>query len=207
MNGKSHLIAGTASIVITGITVDAIITKITEINPAMKTIYHGFLDKIYLKEPFIDGIYTMKNSMVLLLAVCLLLFGFILPDMDDEKSMVCTLMRRSVLFKFLPKLTSLFKHHHWTHTIWFIIPEIIAGFFMPVFWYMGFGYFIHLLLDSPSAMGNCFLIPRYIQYPNGAQIKPGHKLKLYHTNETSEYILVTIICMIAILLIAVKLYL
>lgn len=207
MTGKSHLIAGTALTVTAGITVselaDAIITRFPQTEPYYQRILH----KIYLDNLGVNILCEPKQLLLFGIGILLLYFGFLLPDIDDSKSLISKFLRKSFLFKYLVQLLNQLKHHHWTHTIWFVLPELIAGWFCPVFWYMGFGYFIHLFLDSFGAMGNCYLYPNYIQYPNGAQVKRGHKIKLYHTNSISEYICVFLLCLLAGALLAVKLYL
>lgn len=66
----------------------------------------------------------------------------------------------------------------------------------PILSWLFIGSFTHLFWDSFSAMGNCWfykLLSDYKEYPSGAKVKKGHKLKLYHAGEWSEYVLVLVI--------------
>ena len=63
------------------------------------------------------------------------------------------------------------------------------------------GVFVHLFWDSFSACGNCWfykLLSDYRRYPNNVKVKKGHKLKLYHAGEWSEYLLLFVIVVITV---------
>lgn len=125
----------------------------------------------------------------LILWVCLM-FGTLLPDIDSKKS---TLGR----YVYLP-----LKHRTWTHTIWCVIPLFLLGIRHPIVGCICLGYVLHLLEDSVSAAGICFLYPlqNYREYPGGAFVAPNHRIKLYHTKGVSERRFVLVICGLCLLI-------
>lgn len=131
---------------------------------------------------------SVESVPYLILSGCLFLIGCALPDIDSDKSLAGR-------FFHLPVC-----HRGITHTIWMVL---FFGFlsiaFRPMFW-LTFGYFLHLLLDSVSAMGVLWLYPfrKYREYPSGARVAPGHRIKLYHTSGKSETVFVAIFVCICI---------
>lgn len=133
------------------------------------------------------------------LAVCIgwsislfafLAVGAMFPDIDNKKS----LMGR---YLHVP-----FKHRTWTHSIWAVLllfPMLYVSAAARMFW---IGYVAHVLEDIPSAGGICLLYPfqRYREYPSGARVACGHKLKLYYTAKPSENWFVLFSCMIFVIL-------
>lgn len=98
------------------------------------------------------------------------LLGSLLPDIDHPNSKIGRVI-------YLP-----FKHRTWTHAIWVPVALLITGiFFRWVFW-LGLGYFFHLFWDSFSASGVDWFYPKR---------NKSHKLKLYHTGQASEYIVMS----------------
>lgn len=127
-------------------------------------------------------LYVSVLSVPLYLAAFFL--GSLLPDIDNPKSMLGRYIR-------LP-----FAHRTWIHAIYLYFVFAVLGWFWPVFGWLFFGVFVHLFWDSFSAMGNCWfykILSDYREYPGGAKVKKGHKLKLYYAGEWSEYVLVFII--------------
>lgn len=140
----------------------------------------------------------------------LFLFGTLLPDIDNKKSMLGRHM-------YLP-----LKHRTWTHTLWFAMLWLafryvllmfssyleihcICLWIVPVFqWFavgcvfVFLGYTGHLWMDTYSAQGVCWFYPfqTYKEYASGAVVKPKHKWKLYYTNKPSETWLV---CFVVVL--------
>lgn len=124
------------------------------------------------------------------LVACFLLIGSILPDIDSPNSL---------LGKYLH--LSFFKHRGWLHTIWFILPFFVCGFyFSPLLW-LSLGMFLHLFWDNLSYGGICFFRPNYITYSSGAMVKRGHWLKLYRVGDISETIIVSLIVIFTIVIV------
>lgn len=124
-------------------------------------------------------------------AVLFFVVGSYLPDVDQENSKLGR-------YVHLP-----FKHRTWTHTIYSVLLFIVAGFaFRPFFW-LAFGYFGHLFWDGLSRGGVCWFNPvtGYIEYPSGAKVKRGHKAKLYRVGSVSEYVVVTLLVALAVVLV------
>ena len=78
----------------------------------------------------------------------------------------------------------------------------------PVFWFLVFGMFTHLLLDSMSKAGVCFLNPftGYIRYPSGAFIKKGHIISLYANGEIGEKVVLLLVCLIAVTFVMINIF-
>lgn len=116
--------------------------------------------------------------------------GSLLPDIDHAGS----ILGRHVKFPG--------EHRGITHSIW----PVLLVFGLAIRWnillWLGFGYLLHLLWDSLSAGGICWLYPfmRYREYPGGAKVAPGHKLKLYKAGSAAEYVIVTVCVMTAFML-------
>lgn len=118
------------------------------------------------------------------LYLVLFFIGTLFPDIDNPKSKLGRYIH-------LP-----FKHRTWIHAIYLYLIFAVLGWFYHAFAWLFFGVFVHLFWDSFSAMGNCWfykLLSDYREYPGGAKVKKGHKLKLYYAGEWSEYVLVFII--------------
>lgn len=117
------------------------------------------------------------------ISVCLFVIGLLLPDVDSPKS---TLGR----YFCIP-----IGHRTWTHTVWAIGLVSLLCMISPVFFWLALGYAIHMAWDSVSVCGVCWFYPisRYREYPSGARIKNGHKLKIYRTDSPSERNLIILI--------------
>lgn len=76
-----------------------------------------------------------------------------------------------------------FKHRTWTHAIYFPIFCFVMSVYYPFLFWLGYSYLLHLIYDSFSIAGVCFLYPfsRYKRYSGGAFIKQGHH-GLYRVN-------------------------
>lgn len=151
-------------------------------------IYTNILNGIHVND--IANHTVVTNLPFWIAVICLMPFCFILPDIDSERSWITKFCKRTIILAWIPLIFNNFKHHYWTHTAYFSITLCVLGYFtnIPLLYYLGFGYFIHLFVDSFGTKGTCFFIPRYRKYPNGGEIKVGHKIKLYHTERLSEYI-------------------
>lgn len=127
---------------------------------------------------------SLPAYVTLPLSLGLFWLGSLLPDIDSKKS---------ILGKFLHLPV---KHRGVTHSVWALsILSILTLFCNPLFW-LTLGYFLHILMDSLSAGGICWLYPiqKYREYPGGAKVAPGHWLKLYRTGETSEVVITILFC-------------
>lgn len=184
MLGKNHVtmnyVVTATAVAITGLCV----TIHTRFNPAQNIFSWFFPTENML--PF--GI--INNSICyLIVAIIGLRFGSLLPDIDSETS------------TFGSKFHLPFKHRTWTHSVWAILLLLALSLFFPFVRFVFLGYSLHLIEDSLSASGICFTYPfkKYIEYDSGAFIAPGHKLKLYHTGQSSEVLftrLTVITCVI-----------
>lgn len=73
--------------------------------------------------------------------------GLLLPDCDSEDSFISNIIH-------LP-----FEHRTWTHSIWAVLLFVVAGFFYKPLWGLALGIFVHILMDSVSVSGVCWLYP------------------------------------------------
>ena len=120
----------------------------------MRTLYNTY-NYIYRGKMF-DVIVVFA----LIFALGLFNLGLIAPDFDHKLGL---------------------KHRGISHSIWIVILFFIISWKINLVYYFAFGYLIHLLFDSVSASGVCFLYPfsSYIEYSGGARVKKGHRVKLY----------------------------
>lgn len=174
MTGKQHIVAGTTLTVLT-------------VAAYENVKYNWTNDRV------VDMITNIKEFVIpqnmLLIPVCLifLVLGFLLPDCDSQKSMLGR-------FFYVP-----IEHRTWTHTIWVILLFSIIGIFFKPFFCLAFGYFTHLLVDSPSRCGVCWLYPisKYKNYGH-AKIKKGHFVYLY-ASDPMAWILCGVLITITVL--------
>lgn len=134
---------------------------------------------------------SIESVPYMLLSGCLFLIGCALPDIDSASSLAGRFLHLPV------------KHRGITHTVWMVLFfGLLTIAFRPMFW-LTFGYFLHIVFDSVSAMGVLWLYPfrKYREYPTGARVAPGHRIKLYHTGKKSETVFVVIftcICLVGL---------
>lgn len=109
----------------------------------------------------------MSKAVYIPLCIILYLFGALLPDIDHPYS---------ALGKFihLP-----IKHRTWTHAIWLPLIFAVIGIWYRFMMWLAIGYFVHLFWDMFSKSGLMWF------YPCKAKTRIG----LYHTGESSEYII------------------
>lgn len=122
------------------------------------------------------SVHTVRRSLYLLFLYAIFVTGSLFPDIDSSKSVLGR-------YIYLP-----FKHRTWTHSLFFLLllfPLVLTG--VPGFLFFT-GYVLHLLADSCSAGGICWLYPfvRFREYSSGAKVAPGHHIKLYYTGKLSE---------------------
>lgn len=166
MVGKNHLRVSVPTLVAGGTAVFAL------------SRCDGALGEIGLRvlRAFVPAGGVVKTVLWVLAGLALYVLGTLLPDIDSKGS---TLGR----FIYLPV-----RHRTLTHTIWVVLLLGLLSWKLPLFWWLTFGYFAHIFWDSLSAGGIAWTWPigRYIYYPNGASVKKGFRIKLYHTGEASE---------------------
>lgn len=180
MMGRNHLIAGTCTL--EHVYAAGKLIEKFDFPPliALRQITESYL-----------GVKELVRTPVLMAVICLLAYfiGNLLPDVDNPKSILGKIIHVPV------------KHRRWFHAIYLYLPIAALGVVHPAFSWLFFGVFVHLFWDSFSAMGNCWfykLLSDYKEYPSGAQIKKGHRLKLYHAGEWSEYLLVFVIVSVSV---------
>lgn len=175
MMGRSHLITGVCALehaYVASVLIDR------ADNPVLTKIQYQTQDYLGLTN------LAALSKAALPLYIAVFLLGVLLPDIDNPKSLLGRIVHVPV------------KHRRWFHAIYFYLPLLPLGFVHPMFGWLFFGVFVHLFWDSFSAMGNCWfykILSDYKEYPGGAQIKKGHRLKLYHAGAWSEYLLLFVI--------------
>ena len=188
MTGRSHLVAGTASIpladgLLHGLAATPVINQLPQVT-GLLTTYHGM---------FLQGDGFAK---VIWIVESILLFyiGTLLPDIDTGQSMIRKMTHTQ------SKSVNEDGHRTWTHSIWVILLLCVLTWKVSVCFWLLFGYATHLFWDMWSAMGICLLYPfqTYRKYGTGAKVAKGHCAKLYHTGQASEYVLVGVICTVSI---------
>lgn len=127
---------------------------------------------------FVPSGNIIRTGLYVLVGLALYALGSLLPDIDSKKSMLGR-------YIYLPV-----KHRRITHTIWVVIVLGVLSWRLPVFWWLTWGYFLHIAWDWFSAGGIAWTWPigRYIEYANGVSVKKGFRLKLYRTEGVSETI-------------------
>ena len=186
MKGTNHLITGAASLAILDAGIK-IISDMTDIE-----IY----DKLHGSAIF-KSAFNFESSagnvagiiLTILIAIVLFAFGLLLPDIDQENSLLGRII-------YLP-----IRHRTWTHTIWIVILLSLCMFASPVFFWLAFGYALHIFFDSLSKGGICWFYPisRYRAWASGAQVKKNHFIYFYRTGEASETIVMVIVAFLGII--------
>lgn len=184
MLGKSHVIANVCSLVMVTTAVQAI----------SKLGGNEFFDTVAAPAAryVMDVMSTMgpvsKPIVVCVGLVCFLL-GTLLPDIDSEGSLIGRHLHLPI------------EHRTWTHTIWVVAAFFAMGFVCSPFWWLALGYFLHLFWDALSVGGVCWCYPfsDYRSYGNGARVKRNHKVRIYRVGKASEYVLLTLLVMAALL--------
>ena len=108
-----------------------------------------------------------------LITLFLLFFvlGTLLPDCDTKRSWIGR-------FFYLPV-----RHRTLTHTIWFNLIFSFMGMIWQPLMGIALGVFTHLLCDSFSRQGICWLYPldRYKYFGHGRKVKDSHFFFLYNS--------------------------
>lgn len=206
MTGKSHIgvgtcmsvLAGTGLYDLYGYIISMKATQQQNVITDLLSDYTRIIRQLHVTD-IPEHNFDKPNIIFILLSILMLFIGFLLPDIDTKESMISRICRKSIIFAWLPMIFNKLEHHHWTHTCYFAVAALITGLLIPglsLLCYLSFGYFTHLSADSPGRCGVCWFKPDYIVYPNGGRVKRHHKLKLYRTNHTSEYITAGVIYII-----------
>lgn len=177
MIGRNHLIVGTCSAMCVGMGVDAVAHT------------DGGLVGTYLKplalhvESELSTFYGLPPVAAVFVGMALFWFGTLLPDIDSDKSMLGRYFHLPV------------EHRTWTHAIWFVLMLGALSWFVPIFWWLTAGYFVHLFWDSLSRGGVCWFYPfsHYMRFSSGAKVKRGHTWKLYGVGDVSETFVVAVV--------------
>lgn len=109
--------------------------------------------------------------------------GTLLPDIDSRTSLLGRMI-------YLPV-----EHRTWTHTLWVLLFLLPCLFVTPFFAAILAGYALHLIVDSVSYQGVCWLYPlsSYRTFSNGGKVKQHHWLKLYRCGKVSEGVFLAIV--------------
>lgn len=118
-----------------------------------------------------------------------LCLGSLFPDIDNRKSLL------GRYFK-IPG-----EHRTWTHTFWVCLLLLPMCFVSSLAFWFWIGYVLHLLVDSVSAAGVCWLYPitKYRVYASGAKVAQGHHVKLYYAGKLSEKWTMYVTCVLCFL--------
>lgn len=191
MLGNNHLVVNTATTisVSTGLMALSQYSGDNQMLIGLSPLAHYTIDYVTMN--------SYNWHFILYMSVCLILFllGAYLPDIDSPTS---------ALGRYIPFPV---QHRTWTHTIWVIVLlMVLSYFFRPLIW-LTWGYFIHVFIDSFSRAGVCWFYPisKYRRYGNGAFVKEKHVFKIYRGGAPSEYVVMTLICVLAVFVVYVGL--
>jgi inner membrane protein len=106
--------------------------------------------------------------------------GAILPDIDEPNSYI------GKRLKFVSKILKFFKlkHRTYTHSLFFPLLIFLLGKIHPVFYFISFGVFMHIIGDFLTNGGVPLFYPLY---------KKKLCLKLFKTGSILEFIIVCLI--------------
>ena len=127
----------------------------------------------YIKDFLFDDGGVMPQPLFIGLGILLYMLGSLLPDIDTPYSTLGRIIH-------LP-----FEHRTWTHAIWAPLALMIAGIWVRLLFWLGFGILVHDFFDSFSASGIDWFYPH--------KRRKSKTFKLYHTGEPSEYVFGTIV--------------
>lgn len=185
LTGKGHLISNTCSLALLAVGFDA------AVNHCDNTYVSDFIQNV--------SNWCIPHASIAHTALGLLLFyfGTLLPDCDSKNSMLGKIMHIPV------------EHRTITHAVWIPIGLFVLSIMYRPLLCLVLGYMLHLLWDNLSKCGVCYFWPvsKYKYFGNsGAKIKKKHIFYLYRTCSSSEYVLLSILVMITIILICFYTY-
>lgn len=102
--------------------------------------------------------------------------GSLLPDVDEPTS---------TIGRYVPFVGAVLPHRTFTHTAWAVMGLAGLAWWLhsPYVAALAVGYFGHVLQDSFSKQGICWLYPvigKYTIYGNGAVMKEGRRSEFYY---------------------------
>lgn len=184
MTGKSHMTVNTCAVIQAACASACLPHVQLEAFAPVKTLFQS-LDSLFFG-PSVGA----ARVFTFVAGFCLYLLGSLLPDIDSDTSMIGR--------HFCLPL----GHRTWTHSVWALaLLYLLARRWHIVYWLLA-GYALHLVWDSVSTMGVCWLWPlsQYKEYPGGAKVAYGHNVRIYRTGDVSEIavdvmvVLFTFIC-------------
>jgi len=136
---------------------------------------HIILSLIPVGAAFESGILPLHNTELLTIALIGTFTGAILPDIDEPKSYIGR--KLGFISETLQGLG--LKHRTYTHSIFFPLIILIGGFFNPIFYFMAFGAFMHILEDFITNSG----VPLFYPF-----VKRRFGIRLFDTGSIFEYL-------------------
>lgn len=185
MKGINHIITGVSTAIIIDTSIRAIAHDTNSViyDAICCTMSWQFV----LSNEIVSGQY-IAGILTLFVNISLFVLGCILPDCDQKNSLFGRML-------YVPV-----QHRTWTHTLWLVLLLLLMGISAPCFIWLAYGYTLHILFDSLSKGGICWLYPisGYKKWASGAQVKKNHKIYLYRTGETSETILMILVSFVGV---------
>ena len=164
MRGGSHIAMNAVSLSVVGMTGFLMLKSDMDKDDFIYKACNSIKDFMFDNGSWPFAVYCVVIALAYIL-------GSVLPDADHPHSTIGKIIH-------LP-----FKHRTWTHAVYFPVVFIVIGiFYRWVFW-LGIGCLLHIFWDAFSASGVDFFYPKKNKH---------HFLKLYHTSQPSEYVLVGI---------------
>jgi len=118
-----------------------------------------------------------KDSQLMIIAFIGTFIGAILPDIDEPNSYIG---RKFIFFSEVLKLSGI-KHRTYTHSIFFPFVVAFLGLFHPIFYFIAFGAFMHIIEDFLTNSG----VPLFYPF-----IKEKFGLRFFNTGSIFEYLFV-----------------
>lgn len=175
MNGRDHIICNLATLGSLSILDACLVKSLSDDN---NTVLLNVVNSV--NNWLMDGSEIVSLYTILILAF--FIFGSILPDVDSKSSLIGKWI-------YVPV-----EHRTWFHALYIPILLFIISIWVRPFFFLAFGYLLHLFFDSFSTCGICWFYPYpgYVTFEGGARVKDHHWIKLYKTNSTGEYVIVVI---------------
>jgi len=118
-----------------------------------------------------------KDSQLITIAFIGTFIGATLPDIDEPNSYIG---RKLIFISELLKVLGL-KHRTYTHSLLFPATIALFGIFHPIFYFIGFGTFMHIIEDFLTNSG----VPLFYPF-----IKERFGVRLFNTGSIFEYLFV-----------------
>jgi inner membrane protein len=106
---------------------------------------------------FKENILPLNNTELLIEATVGTFIGSVLPDIDEPNSYIGN------KFPFLSKFLNFLglKHRTFTHSFIFVLLIVLLGIIHPIFYFIAFGIFMHILGDVLTKSGVPFFYPAF----------------------------------------------